>query len=186
MTSSAFFSVLERDRLGGQFAEDDVQRRDDGKANRDGHGVRAGGREATWQKSERRLDDRGESGFANPAEPQAGHGDAKLRRRNVAVCIDDRPSEGHRQSIAFGNELVDARLADSDDGELGGHEKAVREHQRRTPGSEVTSSATVQWGPGSTHTSHVSFSSQLSFGSLLAVAVQAAEECEDDDTDTVN
>ena len=39
------------------------------------------------QKRERRLDERGERRLADPAKPEAGHRDAELRRRDVAIGL---------------------------------------------------------------------------------------------------
>ena len=81
----------------------------------------------------------GQRRLADPPEADAGHRDAELGRGDVAVGIVDRAPHRARAAVAFGDQLIDARLADRDDRELGGDEEAVGEHERQH-GSEAASS----------------------------------------------
>ncbi len=123
------FRALERDRLGRELAEHDVQRRHDRE--RDGHGdaVGRGFGERGRQERQERLDEGGQGRFADPAEAEARHGDAQLRRGDVAVGVGDGAAHGARAAMILGDQLIDARLAHRDDGEFGGDEKAVGQHQ---------------------------------------------------------
>ena len=122
---------LEGDCLGRQLAEHDVKGRDDGERDRDGNGVRGGSRDRSGQPYERRLDQGRERRLADPPEADAGHGDAELGRRDVAVRIRDGAPHGTRTPVPLGHQLVDAGLTDGDDGELGGDEEPVGQHERQ-------------------------------------------------------
>ena len=79
----------------------------------------------------------GERRLADPAEAEAGHRDAELGGGDVAVGIGDGAAHRARAAVPFGDQLVDARLADGDDRELGRDEKAVREDQRQNAGQSA-------------------------------------------------
>ena len=86
---------------------------------------------APGRNVQRRLDHRGQRRLADPAEADAGHRDAELGRGDVAVGIGDRAPHGARAAVPFGDQLIDARLADRDDREFRGDEKSVGEHERQ-------------------------------------------------------
>ena len=123
------FRSLERYRFRRQFAEHDVQRGDDRE--RDRHGNRVGGRrgEQVGHDRKRGLDHRSQRRLADPAKADAGHRDPELCRGDVAVRIRHRASHRVRPPVALGDQLIDPRLADCDDGELGGDEEPVGEDQ---------------------------------------------------------
>src|SRR5207302_8179885 len=69
-----------------------------------------------------------------PAEAEAGHRDAELRRGDVAIGRGHRPPYRARAAVPFGNQLIDPRLAHRHDRELRRDEQAVGAHQRREAG----------------------------------------------------
>ena len=83
------------------------------------------------RRVEQRIDQRRERGLADPAEAEARHRDAELRGRDELVGIFERAPHRARHAAAFGEQLIDARLAHRDDRELGGHEKPVGQNQRQ-------------------------------------------------------
>ena len=80
---------------------------------------------------QQRIDQRRERRLANPAEAEARHRDAELRGRDELIGILERAPHRARHAAAFGEQLIDPRLPDRDDGELGGHEKPVGQNQRQ-------------------------------------------------------
>ena len=93
--------------------------------------VRGGFRHPSRQRFEQRLNQHGERRLADPAETQAGHRDAELRRGDIAGGIGDRAAHRARAPRPFRDQLVDARLADGDDREFRRDEKTVRKDQRQ-------------------------------------------------------
>ncbi len=83
------------------------------------------------EQGEDRLEQFCQGRLANPAKRQTGHGDAELRRRDVAVRIVQRAPDGSCAAMPFGDQLVDARLAHRDQRELGGDEEPVGEDERQ-------------------------------------------------------
>jgi hypothetical protein len=83
------------------------------------------------QEGNRRLDQPSQRRFADPAETETGHGDAQLRRGDVAVRIADGAADRARAAVPLGNHLIDTGLAHRDDRELRGHEESVGEDQRQ-------------------------------------------------------
>ncbi len=81
--------------------------------------------------SQQRLEQRRERGLADPPEPQTGHGDAELRRRDELIRILERAPHRARHPAPFGKQLIDPRLAHRDDRELGCDEKPVCQNQRQ-------------------------------------------------------
>jgi hypothetical protein len=127
------FGALERDPLGHELAERDVEGRDDREGNRDRDRVRGRLGDLTREVVQLRNDDRRDRRLADPPESQAGHRHAELRGGDVAIGRRDRAPHGARPSVAFGNQLIDARLADRDDRELRGDEKAVGAYEGEQP-----------------------------------------------------
>jgi len=74
--------VLKGDGFRREFAQDNVQRRDDGEPKGDRNGVRRGLAERDREQAQRGLDHRRHRRFANPPQAEAGHRDRQL----VARC----------------------------------------------------------------------------------------------------
>ena len=107
-----------------------MQRRHDGERDGDGDTVRRRRGHLRRQEGKPRLDQRGERRLADPAETEAGHRDPELGGGDVAVGLADGPPHGPRAAVSFGDQLIDARLADGDDRELRRDEESVGEHER--------------------------------------------------------
>ncbi len=91
-------------------------------------------RQTPGQELEARLDDRSERRLADPAEAQARHRDAQLRRGNVAIRPAHRAADRTRAAVTFRDQLIDARLAHRHDRELCGDEERIGEDQHQQPG----------------------------------------------------
>ena len=124
------FRALERDPFGCQLAKHDFDSGDDRERNRhrDAVGRRSG--QMGGEKRQRRLEDRRERRLRDPAEAEAGHGDAELCGRDVPIRLADGAPDRAGAAMSLRDQLIDPRLAHRDDGELRGDEKAVREHER--------------------------------------------------------
>ncbi len=98
----------------------------EGEDDGDGVGVDDGVRREDGEPVRRRSeDDLGDGGFADPAEGEAGEGDAELDGGEEVVDGVLELEGGAGAGTAEGDELLDAGLADADEGELGGDEEAV-------------------------------------------------------------
>ena len=122
------FGALEGEGLGDEFAEEDFEVGDEREGDDDGDGVGVddgvGGR--TWSQLLGEVeDDVGDGGFADPAEGEAGDGDAELDGGEELVDGVLELEGGAGAGAAEGDELLDAGLADADEGELGGDEEAA-------------------------------------------------------------
>ena len=119
--------ALEGEGLGDEFAEQDFEVGDqrEGEDDGDGVGVEDGvGGERVERARCEVEDDLGDGGLADPAEGEAGDGDAELDGGKELVDGVLELEGGAGAGTAEGDELLDARLADADEGELGGHEEA--------------------------------------------------------------
>jgi hypothetical protein len=126
------FRPLQCQTLRRQLTEDDVQDRDDGEGEGEADGVRQrralGGRQP-GEALQRRFDQVGEGRFANPAQGEAGDGDAKLGRGDVGIEVIEAAQDGGGPSVALRRQMLDAGAADGDQGELGGDEEPVGEDE---------------------------------------------------------
>ncbi len=90
--------------------------------------------------AEQRLDRPRHRGLSDPAQPQAGHRNADLGRRDEAIGLGDGLPDADRTPVALGDQLVDPRLADGDNGKLGRDEEPVGAYQHqdgRQPAGDV-------------------------------------------------
>ena len=71
------------------------------------------------------IEDLGERRGAQPAQTQAGDGDAQLGGRKVGVEMVDDVFGHAGPAVALGGQLGDAGVAHLHDGELGHHEEGV-------------------------------------------------------------
>ena len=120
---------LKGQALRGEFAEDDVQGRDDRERDHHRHRVRHDRPQVHRQPGERRLDEVCEGRLADPAERQGREGDAELGRREVGIQAVGRLLQGRGVRPPLRDQLGDAAAAHRDQGELGRHEEPVGEHQ---------------------------------------------------------
>ncbi len=67
----------------------------------------------------------GHGGFADPAQSEAGDGDAKLHGVENVVELLMKLLDGARADAVGRNHLLQPRLADADQSEFGGHEERV-------------------------------------------------------------
>ena len=122
------FGALKGERLGDELAEEDLEVSDDGKGEDNGDGVDVQD-DVVWESGEERGGDaeqeRGDGGFADPAEGKAGEGDAELDGGEELVDGVLELVDGACAGTAEGDELLDAGLADADEGELRSYEEAV-------------------------------------------------------------
>jgi hypothetical protein len=73
-------------------------------------------------------DGRGQ-GFADPAEGEGAEGDAKLNGREKIVQVALQAADGAGSGDAGGQHLLNASVADGDQGELGSHKKCVGQNE---------------------------------------------------------
>ena len=130
--------VEQRDRLGKQFAEDDVQYADQRERDRHRHGVIGDPGECCRQAGEQPLEDSRDGGLADPAEPEGGEGDPQLCRRDDAIEGLDAPERQPSFAIAVAGHLFQPALPGGNDGKLGRHEEGVREDQSEDNGESKT------------------------------------------------
>ncbi len=122
------FGAGEGEGLGDKLAEQDLKVEDRGKGEDRGcgvrveQGVRGRLREPAVLKIEQHLRD---GGLAQPAEGERGQGDAELHGGKKLVDIALEGESGARAGAVERDELLHARDADGDNGELRGHEEAV-------------------------------------------------------------
>ncbi len=77
------------------------------------------------------ADKAGDHGFADPAESQADHGDAELNAVDdfVEVLVEALDDAGADASGV--DELLDAGIADADEGKFGGGEERIGCYQEK-------------------------------------------------------
>ena len=81
------------------------------------------------ERDQQRFQQRREHRLANPAQAEARHRDAKLRRAQIRIQIADDVLRRPRAAPALGDQRVELRLADADERELGGDKKSIQHHQ---------------------------------------------------------
>ena len=122
------FGALEGEGLGDELAEQDLEVGDEREGEDDGDGVGVDGgvrREGGEPAGGETEDDLGDGGLADPAEGEAGEGDAELDGGEELVDGVLELEGGAGAGAAERDELLDAGLADADEGELRGHKEAV-------------------------------------------------------------
>jgi hypothetical protein len=121
--------IADRQRLRRQFADHDVQKRDDAERDHERHAVDQL-RRGDADHPEHRFEQAGEGRLANPAQAQGSQRNAELACRQVGVELGmDLLQDAAAQAGGLGDG-ADARLAECDDAELGRHEKAVQRYQQ--------------------------------------------------------
>ena len=121
--------ALQGQRLGDQLAEDDVQEGDEQEGQDGGDGVR-GGAVPAGRQAEQRLEQLARAGSATKPRP--------MLARVMPSCVAAMERSRWRRRLdasgaldPLGDHLLDARPPHRDQGELGGHEQAVEDHQGR-------------------------------------------------------
>ncbi len=120
--------VAQGERLGDELAEDDGEvgdQRDD-----DGERERLGVRGERGDLLQHRAEARGEGGAAEGAGDGADDGDADLHGGEEALGIGAQPLHGAGALALRGDQGVEARPAQRDDGDLGAGEDAAHQGQR--------------------------------------------------------
>ena len=103
----------------------------EGENNRDGVGVERGRVPEVRETMPRRTeDDAGDGGFADPAKGECGERDPELDRREELIDGVLELECGAGTGAAKGDELLDAGLADADDGELCCDEETVGQDEK--------------------------------------------------------
>ncbi len=69
--------------------------------------------------------------LADPPEGQRGHRDPELAGGDVGIQVAYDVPRYLGRAIATGRELVQSRVSNGDDGELGRDKETIRQHQRR-------------------------------------------------------
>ena len=116
--------ALEREAFRHEFAEHDVEDRDErkGATHRDGLGTR---RRPGPQQRQRGYDGARQGCLAGPAERQGRDRDAELSRREAVVEARDGTVQQTRGAVALGDEFLDPGPAHADEREFRRHEEAV-------------------------------------------------------------
>src|SRR5205823_4983639 len=68
-------------------------------------------------------------GLADPAEAEAGDGDAELGERQVGVDVLRHVTRGLGEHMAATRQRLQTRRADLHEGEFGGGEESVQQHE---------------------------------------------------------
>ena len=113
----------QRDGFGNNFTKNHVQVGDQYESDNGGDDVRIDIRMGNMHQQ--RLNHAGDCGFADPAQGQAGEGDAKLYRQQDFVKILMQPLDGARPDAAHLDELLNTRIAHAHKGKFGSHEEGI-------------------------------------------------------------
>jgi hypothetical protein len=106
-----------------------VQEGDDGEGNAGRDGV-AGGADPPFRKLlQQRLQEVRNGRLAQPAQPQAGNGNAQLGGGDEAIGVVQGALGGGGARLALAGQLLDAGAAHTHQCKLGRHEEAVGQHQ---------------------------------------------------------
>ena len=122
---------LQRHALGHQLAQHHVQRHNQQEGQGDGDGMRHRRRPGNPHTDQQRLEKSGDGDLPQPAQRQAGHGNAQLHTGEDPVQILQQRLHHPRPAAAGLLQLLDARRPHRHQRELAGHEKPVGRHQRQ-------------------------------------------------------
>ena len=125
---ATLLGVLQGDGLGDDLAQDDVHVGDDGEGKDAGQGV--GEERGVGQARQRYFEQAGHGLFADPAQGEAGHGDADLNAVEDLVELVVQLADGARADASLLDELLEAGVADADQGVLAGGKESVGGHQQ--------------------------------------------------------
>ncbi len=112
----------------GQFADDDVQVRDDEERREERHAFdHFGGFYANG--AQHRFEDVRERRLTDPAEAEGGEGDTQLAGRQVSIELTVNGAQDVSAPAVFFSDGFDPGRAQFDHGEFGGNEKTVEQNQ---------------------------------------------------------
>ena len=120
----------ERDGLRSEFAEYDVEVRDEDEGDDDGRRVECRRPRGEAQRAEQRLDRPGDRRLADPAQAERREGDPELGTRDGAVEIALRPADNPGQTVAAIGQFVYAGASRADERKLRRDEEGVRRYER--------------------------------------------------------
>ena len=126
--------ALQGERLRDELAEEDLEVGDEAEGYDDGDGVGVQELVRGAAGEPRQVREAAEDGFcygrlAEAAEGQRGEGDAELHGGEELVDVVLEAEGGAGAGAVELDELLDAGLADADEGELGGHKEGVRQDE---------------------------------------------------------
>ena len=125
------FGFAEGEGFGDELAEQDVEVGNQGEAQHDGYyGDQVGVDGRVGDGLEPSSEEAGDDGFADPAEGEAAEGDAELDGGEEVVEVLLEAADGAGSEDVLGDELLDAGLADADQGEFRGDEEAVGQDEQ--------------------------------------------------------
>src|ERR1035437_5073647 len=118
--------------FGDEFADHYVEVSDEGEAEGDGDdvGVDEGVSLGEGQCANPSHEGGGGQRLADPAEGQGAEGDAELDGGEKVVQIALQAADGAGAGDGGGQHLLDAGVADGDQGELGGHKEGVGQNEQ--------------------------------------------------------
>src|ERR1035437_5496989 len=118
--------------FGDEFADHYVEVSDEGEAEGDGDdvGVDEGVSLGEGQCAHPSHEGGGGQRLADPAEGQGAEGDAELDGGEKVVQIALQAADGAGAGDGGGQHLLDAGVADGDQGELGGHKEGVGQNEQ--------------------------------------------------------
>ena len=139
--------AAQRQGLGDQLPDQDVEVGDEGKAEGDGDdvGIEQGVGLGERQKAEPAEEDSGGERLAEPAKGQRAEGDAELDGGEKVVQVPLQAENGAGSGNAGGEHLLDACVANGDQGELGGHKEGVGQDEHGH-GDKLQQGETVHLG----------------------------------------
>ena len=119
------FAALERQALGRQLAQHDMECRDDDEREGDGDGIGADADPCPHGMTQPRLDQVRQCRLTHPTESQRGDGDAELRRREVGIETTQCTIERLGIHAAGSDQLGHAATTDRDQRKLCGDKKPI-------------------------------------------------------------
>ena len=119
--------ALQGQGFGHQLTEQHIEVGDEREGQGDGDDV--GVEMPMAEAAERLLDEAGDGGLSQPSQGEAAEGDSELHRGQEVAHVFLQAADDAGTGFALGDELLDARLADADEGELRRHKEAVRQNQ---------------------------------------------------------
>ena len=126
--------AAQRQRLGHQFAHHHVKISDESEAQHDRPGGRHMGIDVSvcrgdGQRTEPTRKDARRQWFTDPAQGQRTKSHAELNRGQKVVHVLLQPPHRASSRHSRADHLLDARIADRDQRELGGHKEAVGQNE---------------------------------------------------------
>ena len=123
--------TLERDGLGHQFADHDVQKREQREGQRQRQAVRQNRRAVARKPVEHGPEDLGECRFTQGAQAQAGERDANLHAGNDAIELGEQLLHHARARNALVDQLAHAGDAHGNQRKFRRRKETVNAHQRQ-------------------------------------------------------